>query len=109
MFDLFHRRTSAECTGLSRRDFLRVGGLSALGLSLATFFRLQQQAAASDDSPPRRRSDVNCTLLWMHGGPSHIDTLDPKPDAPVEVRGEFHSIPTSLTGVRVCEHLPLLS
>ena len=108
MFDLFHRRTSAECTGLSRRDFLRVGGLSALGLSLATFFRLQQQAAASE-TRPTRRSDVNCILLWMHGGPSHIDTLDPKPDAPAEIRGEFRSIPTVLPGVRVCEHLPLLA
>jgi uncharacterized protein (DUF1501 family) len=108
MFDLFHRRTSSECTGLSRRDFLRVGGLSALGLSLATYFRLHQQASASEEAP-RRRSDVNCILLWMHGGPSHIDTLDPKPDASVEVRGEFRAIPTVLPGARVCEHLPLLS
>jgi uncharacterized protein (DUF1501 family) len=108
MLDFFRGTTSAECTGVSRRDFLRVGGLSALGLSLPTFFRLQQQAAANEGSPTPRRSNVNCILMWMHGGPSHIDTFDPKPDAPAEVRGEFRTIPTAL-GVRVCEHLPLLA
>ena len=109
MFDLFTGRQAAECTGATRREFLRVGGLSALGLSLATFLRLQQQAAASEAAPARRRSTTNCILLWMQGGPSHIDTLDPKPDAPAEIRGEFDTIPTRLPGVRVCEHLPLLA
>ncbi len=47
--------------------------------------------------------------MWMQGGPSHIDTLDPKPDAPVEIRGEFSTIPTRLPGIRVCEHMPLLA
>jgi hypothetical protein len=108
MFDLLHGRTSAECTGFSRRDFLRIGGLSALGLSLSTFLRLQHQAGASETNPPPRRAGVNCILLWMQGGPSHIDTFDPKPDAPAEVRGEFRTIPTALPGVRVCEHLPLV-
>jgi hypothetical protein len=93
---------------VSRREFLRVGGLSTLGLSLATFFRLQQQAAAQEYAAPRR-TDVNCILMWMQGGPSHIDTFDPKPDAPVEVRGEFATIPTVLPGVRICEHFPLLA
>src|SRR5206468_3604966 len=51
----------------------------------------------------------NCILLWMQGGPSHHDTFDPKPDAPAEVRGEFGTIPTTLPGVRVAEHLPLLA
>ncbi len=109
MFDLFRGQSSADCSGVSRREFLRVGGLSTLGLSLATFLRLQSQAAASPEAPAPRRRDVNCILLWMQGGPSHIDTLDPKPDAPAEVRGEFSTIPTVLPGVRVCEHLPLLA
>src|SRR5206468_3572529 len=51
----------------------------------------------------------NCILLWMQGGPSHHDTFDPKPDAPAEVRGEFGTIPTTLPGVRICEHMPLLA
>jgi hypothetical protein len=109
MFNFFRDRASADCTGTSRRDFLRVGGLSALGLSLATYLRLQEQAAASEGNPTASRRNVNCILLWMQGGPSHIDTLDPKPDAPVEVRGEFSTIQTAMPGVRVCEHFPLLA
>src|SRR5437879_6193659 len=107
MLELLTGRNAADCTGLSRREFLRVGGLSALGLSLPTFLRLRQQAAAAGAAP--RRNIVNCILLWMQGGPSHIDTLDPKPNAPAEIRGEFSTIPTRLPGVRVCEHLPLLA
>lgn len=108
MLQLFTGRKSADCRGVSRREFLRVGGLSALGLSLPAFLRMKQ-AAASETGAARRGSAVNCILLWMQGGPSHIDTLDPKPDAPVEIRGEFDTIPTRIPGIRVCEHLPLLA
>ncbi len=97
---------SADCTGLSRRQFLTIGGLSVLGLTLPSFLRLRQLAAA-DGSPAK--NTVNCILLWMQGGPSHVDTFDPKPDAPVEVRGEFGTIPTTLAGVRLVEHLPFLA
>src|SRR6266498_1758597 len=97
--------TSSECTGLSRRDFLHVGGLTALGLSLPQFFRLQHLAAA----PAAPKKAVNCILMWMQGGPSHIDTFDPKPDAPAEIRGDFKTIPTTLPGVRIAEHLPRLA
>jgi hypothetical protein len=107
MLQLLTGRASRDCRGASRREFLRVGGLSALGLSLPGFLRLQQQAVAAGASP--RRSQVNCILLWMQGGPSHVDTLDPKPDAPAEIRGEFGTIPTCLPGIRVCEHLPMLA
>src|SRR5205085_2760534 len=97
---------SRDCTGLSRRQFLRLGGLSALGLTLADFMRIRQTAGASESVPAPA---VNCILLWMQGGPSHIDTFDPKPDAPVEVRGEFETVATTLPGVRLAEHLPLLA
>jgi arylsulfatase A-like enzyme len=107
MLQLFTERTATDCTGTSRREFLRLGGLSALGLSLPAFFRLQQQVAASSAVP--RRANINCILMWMQGGPSHVDTLDPKPGAPVEIRGEFNTVPTRLPGIRVCEHLPLLA
>jgi uncharacterized protein (DUF1501 family) len=106
MLDLPTGRTT-DCTGLSRRSFLRVGGLSALGLSLPAFLRLRQAAASAPAKPAAKA--VNCILLWMQGGPSHHDTFDPKPDAPVEVRGEFGTIPTTLPGVRFTEHLPLLA
>src|SRR4051794_28674773 len=110
MFDLGTRPQAADCSGQSRPEFLPVGGLSTLGLSLSTFFRLPQQAAPSEGAAPAAgRRNVNCILMWMQGGPSHIDTFDPKPDAPAEVRGEFRTIPTALSGVRVCEHFPLLS
>src|SRR5438105_6112203 len=105
MLDLLHG-SSTDCTGLSRRSFLRVGGLATLGLSLPGFLRLQAQAAARGKTD---RKNINCILLWMQGGPSHIDTMDPKPDAPAEVRGEFGTIPTTLPGVRLSEHLPLLA
>lgn len=105
MLDLSTGRASSLCTGVSRRDFLRVGGLSALGLTLADLFRAQ----ANETAPARRNTNVNCILLWMQGGPSHIDTLDPKPDAPAEIRGEFGVIPTRIPGANICEHMPLLA
>lgn len=105
MLDLFTGRSS-DCSGVSRRQFLRVGALSALGLSLPTYFRLQSLTAS--ESKPSAKA-VRCILLWMQGGPSHHDTFDPKPDAPAEVRGEFNTIPTTLPGVRIAEHLPMLA
>jgi hypothetical protein len=101
MIDLVTGRTS-DCSGVSRRSFLRVGGLAALGLSLPSALRLLAEA-------PAAKPLSNCILLWMQGGPSHIDTFDPKPDAPAEVRGEFSTIPTTLPGVRFAEHLPHLA
>jgi hypothetical protein len=97
---------STDCTGLSRREFLSIGGLSVLGLTLPGFLRLRQLAAASGTPV---KSPINCILLWMQGGPSHIDTFDPKPDAPAEIRGEFNTIPTTIPGIRFVEHLPLLA
>ena len=105
MLDLVTGRKSSDCTGLSRREFLRVGGLSALGLSLPAFLRLRQQVASAS-TPAPRRSAVNCILLWMQGGPSHIDTFDPKPDAPVEVRGPFHAAATRVPGIRISDIFP---
>jgi hypothetical protein len=84
---------------MNRRSFLSVGCLGGLGLTLAGRLR-----AGSVE-----RKHVNCILLWMQGGPSHHDTFDPKPEAPAEVRGEFREIATTLPGVRIAEHLPLLA
>jgi uncharacterized protein (DUF1501 family) len=108
MLDLNFGGNSSDCTGFSRRNFLRVGGLSALGLTLANFFRAQSIAAQNSPAADQRRN-MNCILMWMQGGPSHIDTFDPKPDAALEIRGEFNTIQTRQPGVRIVEHFPLLA
>src|SRR5437762_10656408 len=105
MLDLQTGRT-ADCSGLSRRTFLRVGGLAAFGLSLPQCLRAMAETGGS--RPPLAKAK-RCILLWMQGGPSHIDSFDPKPDAPVEVRGEFGTIATTLPGVRFADPLPMLA
>ncbi len=85
---------------LGRRDFLRVGG----GLAVAGF--LGQDLAATGRRRPAARS---CILIYLLGGPPHLDLFDLKPDAPAEVRGPFKPIATSLPGLRICEHLPRLA
>ena len=95
--------SAGDCSGATRRTFLRVGGLSALGLTLPAYLRARADAPAAPAKAKR------CILLWMQGGPSHIDSFDPKPDAPAEIRGEFGVIPTALPGVQFCEHVPRLA
>lgn len=101
MFTFWGRRHRL-CDGINRREFLRVGGLGVAGLTLADVLR--GQALASPETAPRRLKSV--IYIVLAGGPSHIDTWDPKPEAPVEFRGEFNSIPTRLPGVGVCELFP---
>jgi hypothetical protein len=91
------------CQAASRRAFLRVGTLGALGLSLGDYLALR--ATAGESSPPARA----VILLWLWGGPSHLDTFDMKPDAPVEYRGPFEPIATPVPGLRICELLPGLA
>ncbi len=89
---------------LLRRRFLQLAG-GTLGLHLGGL--LQAQAAPAVH--PRTSSIRACILVFYYGGPSHLDTYDPKPDAPAEIRGEFRTIATSVPGVRVCEHLPRMA
>lgn len=86
----------------SRRSFLKAGVLGSTGLCLADLLRHEVRAGTA--STGRKPSAI---ILWMRGGPSHFETWDPKPDAPVEYRGEFGSIPTTVPGVRLCDLLPL--
>jgi hypothetical protein len=90
------------CQGLTRRAFLQVGSVGALGLTMADYLALQARAQSS---PPARA----VIMLWLWGGPSHLDTFDMKPDAPLEYRGPFEPIATSVPGIRVCELLPGLA
>ncbi|HIK96477.1 MAG TPA: DUF1501 domain-containing protein [Planctomycetes bacterium] len=94
--------STQRCDGVTRRDLMRIGGLSALGLGLGDFFRLQNACAAE---APLTASAKSCILIWLDGGPSHLETFDPKPDAPEEVRGPLETIGTNIAGVRVGECL----
>ena len=97
-------RKLTRCDGVTRRTSLRVGALSLFGLSCP---RLLAAEAAADGSP--KKDDLACILLWTDGGLANMDTLDMKPHAPAEYRGEFRPITSSLAGEPVCEHLPRMS
>lgn len=90
------------CRGPSRRALLRAGLLGAFGLALDDLWRLRARAG----TPTLGRAQ-GCILIWLAGGPSHIDTVDMKPAAPAEIRGPFKPIDTRLPGFSVCELLPL--
>src|SRR5262245_20165575 len=91
-----------HCDRLTRRGFLVAGALSAGGLTLADLLRAE--AAANIRSS--HKAVVN---IHLDGGPPHIDMIDLKPEAPVEIRGEFSPIDTCLPGFALCEHLPKLA
>jgi uncharacterized protein (DUF1501 family) len=92
------------CNTLSRRELLRLSAAGIAGMSLSGWLEVLAARAAAEGG--RHRS---CILLWMDGGPSHLDTFDPKPDAPAQVRGEFQAIDTSVPGIQVSEKLPRLA
>jgi Protein of unknown function (DUF1501) len=92
---------ASSCTGpLRRREFLRLGTLALGGLGLADL--LAARAAAHQTDP-----DTSVILFWMWGGPSQIETYDPKPDAPADYRGPFRPIPSTVPGLDLCELFPL--
>jgi hypothetical protein len=92
--------------GFSRREILRLG---LLGMSLPEFLALRGRASAGKEAAGRIGKAKSCIVLFCWGGVSHLDTWDPKPGAPAEVRGEFRPIATSVAGIRVGEHMPLLA
>ncbi len=100
---LVGRQRQRTCQTLSRRSFLQVGASSVLGLSLADWLR----AGESGGRNPGSAKAV--ILLWLWGGPSQLDTFDPKPDAPLEYRGPFATLPTRIPGVRFAELFPKLA
>ncbi len=99
----FHGNLIQNCDSVPRRDFLKVGALTLGGLTLADLLRYESQAA--ENAKPSRKKAV--ILIYLAGGPSHIDMYDLKPDAPAEFRGEFRPIKTNVAGIDIGEHLPL--
>jgi hypothetical protein len=88
----------------NRRSFLKAGVLGSTGLGLAGLLRAEAQAGSEIKKASRQPSVI---ILWMRGGPSHIDMWDPKPDAPAEFRGEFGTQPTSVSGITLTDLLPM--
>lgn len=102
MYRLDAARPARFCDGLTRRDFLHAGSLGLLGLSLPAMSALK----ARGDADGR---DVNCIMLFLVGAPSQLDTWDPKPGAPEEIRGPFKPIDTAVAGIQVSEVFPKLA
>jgi uncharacterized protein (DUF1501 family) len=92
-----------DCDRTSRRSFLQIGALAGLGISLPLALAARKARAAQS------RDGANCILIWTRGGTSHHDTFDPKPDAPVSIRGEFKPISTAIPGVQFTEVAPRMA
>src|SRR5271157_3048636 len=106
MFRVDAPRAVYFCDGLTRRDFLHAGSLALLGLDLPSFQALRARGAVA------KCKDINCIMLFLVGGPSHLDTWDMKPEAPAEIRGPYQPAATSVPGMRISElhtHLPKLA
>ena len=93
---------SRFCDGVSRRNFLKIGGLGLGGLALPQLLQAESQAGIG-------RSHKAVIMIFLPGGPSHQDMFDLKMDAPSEIRGEFKPIRTAVPGIQICEHLPLIA
>jgi hypothetical protein len=111
MLRLFQSTPTVFCDRISRRDWLRVGGLGILGLSLPGLLRAEDTRRQPRNRPASAEGQEGgrakaCILLWLGGGPSQPDMWDMKPEAPEEVRGEFKPIATTVPGIQMCEHLP---
>ncbi len=90
------------CDGVSRRSFLQIGGLAMGGLALPQLLKAEAESGTG-------RSQKSVIMIFLSGGPPHQDMFDLKMDAPVEIRGEFRPISTSVSGIQICEHLPRLA
>src|SRR5437763_893336 len=97
------RSRQRTCQGVSRREFLQVGGSTVLGLTLADLLKLKANTLIPSPSPGGRGEPIAGTaraviFLWLWGGPSQLDTWDPKPNAPMEYRGPYTPIATRVPG-----------
>ena len=104
MFRLNLGRSGRYCDGFSRRSFLQLGVAGMAGVGLPQLLHAKSKSAADGS-----RKDTSAILLWLDGGPSHLDLYDMKPDAPAEYRGQFQPIATRVPGIQICEHLPRIA
>ncbi len=102
MLTILGKPQQGFCDGVSRRTFLKIGGLALGGLSLPQILRAEATAGI-------RRSQKAIIMVFLPGGPPHQDFFDLKMDAPSEIRGEFHPIQTNVPGIEICEHFPLIA
>lgn len=103
-FSELHARDREGLAVVGRRSMLKAGMMGMAGLTLPGLLQARSQASEAGKPIPGRKAVI---LLWMAGGPSQIDTWDPKPDQPLKNRGPFGTIETKIPGVRICEHFPL--
>ena len=93
---------SRFCDGLTRRDFIKIGGLAMGGMSLTDMLAAEAKAGI-------RKNHKAIIMVFLPGGPPHQDMFDLKPEAPSEIRGEFKPIKTNVSGIEICEHMPRLA
>jgi hypothetical protein len=99
MLEIVDRHGGRNCQGMTRRSALRIGMSGLLGMSSAGLARLRAEGAAANNGK-------SVILLWLDGGPSHMESYDPKPDAPREYRGPWKDMPTNVPGIHLSEKLP---
>lgn len=102
MLSIYSKSSGRFCDGVSRRNFLKIGGLAMGGMSLNDVLRAESVQKTG-------KSHKATIMVFLPGGPSHQDMFDLKPDAPSEIRGEFKPISTNVPGIQICEHLPRLA
>src|SRR5689334_5200747 len=103
MFTIHAGRTRTYCDGLSRRSFLKLGVAGMASVSLADVLRARAESAALGQAP----KNTSVILIWLDGGPSHLDMYDMKPEAPAEYRGIWRPIKTNVPGFEISELFPL--
>src|SRR4051812_33635491 len=94
---------ACDCDGITRRSFLQAGVLGLGGLLLPDFLRAQEAQAATGGARPEQTAVI---LIWLSGGPGHMETWDPKPDAPSEYRGPIGAMPSKVPGILVSDLMP---
>lgn len=100
-------RAASNCQGVSRREILQIGSLGALGLTLADAWRGSPSQASPAAST--RGREPSCIFVFLSGGPSHLETFDPKTHAPINIRGPYGAIPTNVSGIHIGELLPQIA
>src|SRR5262245_22729967 len=98
-----------NCQGITRREVLQVGSVGALGLTLPDWLRGQQAQANPRPGVGGPSRELSCITIWLTGGPSHLETFDPKPEARDFVRGPYGAIRTRVPGIQVSELLPMIA